>query len=279
MINDLSLLLKKILDDPALPEPLRSADIEFVRPTDPYSPGQRTVNLFLFDIRENVELRSNEPVVERVNGQAIIHRPPIRIACSYLLTAWPTGLAGEALVLQEHQLLSQALQALSRFPTIPASVLAGTGLAGQEPLLPMITAQPDGLKSASEFWSALGNKIRASLTVTVTISLPVFAATAGPLVTTIGTDFAPGPDAPPDAFAQIGGQVLSNTGQPVPGALVDITDAGLRARTNAEGFYAFAHVPQGTRTARVVAVGFHPKTQALIVPGQPEDYVITLIPL
>jgi hypothetical protein len=279
MINDLSQLLKKILDDPALPEPLQSAQIEFERPTDPYNPGQRTVNVFLYEIRENTELRSNEPVIERRDGRAIIHRPPLRVDCSYLVTAWPDGPAGETLVMQEHQLLSQVLQTLSRFPTIPASILAGTPLADQEPLLPMITAHADGLKNVSEFWSSLGNKIRPSITVTVTISMPVFDDVTGPLVTTIGTEFAPGVAAPPDALVQVGGQVLSNAGQTIAGALVDITDAELRTTTNAEGFYSFSRVPQGAHTIRVVAVGFNPQTQPLVVPGRPEDYVITLIPL
>jgi hypothetical protein len=279
MINDLSQLLKKILDDPQLPEPLRSARIAFERPTDPYNPGQRTVNVFLYDIRENTELRSNEPVIERRNGRAFIRRAPLRVSCSYLITAWPDGIAGEAMVMQEHQLLSQVLQTLSRFPTIPASILAGTNLADQEPLLPLMTAQADGIKSASEFWSSLGNKIRPSITVTVTISMAVFDDVTGPLVTTIGTEFAPGVAAPPDAFVQVGGQVLSNVGQTIADALVDITDAGLRTRTNAEGFYSFSSVPPGMHTISVVAVGFNPQTQPLIVPSQPEDYVITLTPL
>jgi hypothetical protein len=113
----------------------------------------------------------------------------------------------------------------------------------------------------------------------VTISLPVFDDITGPLVTTIGTEFAPGVGAPPDAIVQVGGQVLSNTGQTISGALVDITDAGLRTTTNAEGFYSFSSVPSGAHTIRVVAVGFNPQTQPLVVPGQPEDYVVTLIPL
>jgi hypothetical protein len=33
----------------------------------------------LFEVWENMELRSNEPKIERVNGQAVIHRAPMRV--------------------------------------------------------------------------------------------------------------------------------------------------------------------------------------------------------
>ncbi|NEO02350.1 MAG: DUF4255 domain-containing protein, partial [Moorea sp. SIO3I7] len=86
MIRDLSQVLRRILEQTSLssrfPE-LAEAQISFERPSETFSPGQTTVNLFLYDIREHLELRNNEPTIERRNGQAIIHNPPKRIACSY----------------------------------------------------------------------------------------------------------------------------------------------------------------------------------------------------
>ena len=81
MIRDLSETLQAILDDAGLeksfPE-LAAAQIAFDRPSEKFSPSQTTINLFLFDIRENTELRAKEPIVERRNGEALIHRPPMR---------------------------------------------------------------------------------------------------------------------------------------------------------------------------------------------------------
>src|SRR5215207_3840324 len=94
MIRDLSLTLQAILDDPALaasfPE-LAGAQVVFDRPSDTFNPSQTTIDLFLYDVRENMELRSNEPRLERLNGQTRIHPPPLRVMCSYLVTAWPVG--------------------------------------------------------------------------------------------------------------------------------------------------------------------------------------------
>ena len=187
MIRDLSLTLQAILDDPALVTPfpeLAAAQIVFDRPADPFSPQQTTLDLFLYDVRENMELRSNEPLIERNNGQATISRAPLRVQCSYLVTAWPVG--GGELPLQEHRLLSQALQVLSRHPTITAPFLKGS-LAGQEPPLPMMTSQTDGLKDPADFWAAIGNKLRASLNVTVTISMQPFTSETAPLAAATDT--------------------------------------------------------------------------------------------
>jgi Pvc16 N-terminal domain len=186
MIRDLSETLRAILDDQRLadsfPE-LNAAQIVFDPPVESFNPAQTTINLFLYDIRENTQLRSNEPTLTRDNGNASILRPPLRVACSYLITAWPVG--GTEPTLQEHHLLSQALLVLSRFPTIPGSYLQGK-LVGQTPALPMMVAKSDGLKDPSEFWTALGNKLRPSITATVTISLDVAdpKAEEAPLVKT-----------------------------------------------------------------------------------------------
>jgi len=244
MIHDLSLVLKKILDDPGLPEPLKSAQIEFVRPTEPYNPGQSTLNLFLYDVRENAELRDNQPTFQRQGGQVSIRQPPMRVACSYLVTAWPAGATGEALALQEHQLLSQALQALARHPTVPASFLQGS-LVGQEPPLPMMTAQMDGLKNPAEFWTAVGAKLRASFAVTVTIGMEVFPPEppAAVVITEKVSLEQIGSPATREEFFRIGGRVTTAANAPVVGAIVTLVQRGLSTTTDADGRYTLGPVP------------------------------------
>lgn len=276
MIRDLSLTLQAILTQPGLPAELAAARIVFDAPTDAYTPAQTEIDLFLYDIRENAELRRSDPVVERRNGQAIIHPAPLRVACSYIVTAWPVG--GTDLPLQQHRLLSQVLQLFSRLPTIPAAFLGG-GLVGQEPPLPMLTAQTDGLKNPAEFWLALSNRPRPSIMLVVTISVPVFEDVTGPLVTTRVTGFGVGTSVISETLVQIGGRVLSAAGQPLSDAYVDIPSVGLQTRTGLEGRFTFARVPIGTHTIRAVAVGFTLRTQPLVVPGPPENYEISLTPL
>jgi hypothetical protein len=291
MIDDVSRTLEAILDDSALgarfPE-LLAANVRFDRPDQTFAgsvPPPAAINLFLYDIRENLQLRSNERVVSRNGSQATIVQPPRRIDCSYLVTAWTVGSA--PLELREHQLLGQTLQVLGRFPTIPEAYLEGT-LAGQEPPLPMMAPQIDGLQSPAEFWTAMGNQLRASFAVTVTISVPLFEPVSGPIVTRKRTDVgAAEPGVPVDratldeSLVSVGGDVRAAGagGQPIAGAVVDIVDAGLRTHTDQSGRFAFARVPTGDRNFRVVAVGYQPLARTIAVPGKTEDYEFRLLPL
>jgi hypothetical protein len=275
MIRDLDETLKAILQDPSVPPELKAADIVFDRPNDPFTPAKTTIDLFLYDVRENTELRSNEQIVERVNHQSITHPAPLRLNCSYLVTAWPVG--GAELSLQEHRLLTQVLRALGQFPTIPSKYLQGS-LVVQDPPLPMVALHPDALKNLSEFWTSVGNKLRASLTVTVTISVPLFADVPDFLVTTRTASVAPSESGTPDSMVEVGGRVLDPTAQGIANATVDVLDMGLRQVSDADGRFSFLQVPAGAHTLRAVASGYQLKTQPLVVPGRSEDYEITLAP-
>jgi Pvc16 N-terminal domain/Carboxypeptidase regulatory-like domain len=279
MIDDLSKTLKAVLHDPAFatqfPE-LHAAEIVFDRPLDPFTPNNTTVDVFLYDLRENLELRLNEVTTTKVGNQIITHPAALRLACSYLVTAWPVG--GQDLALQEHKLLAQVLRVLSRYPTIPATFLQGT-LVGQDPPLPMVALHPDALKNLAEFWSSLGSKLKASLTVTVTISVPVFSDFTDFIVTTHSTIYAPGFSAPSETLIQFGGRVIDNNSNAVVGALVDILDMGLRETTDQAGQFDFETVPAGTYNVRAIASGFKPQVQSITFPGLPDEYVIQLAPL
>jgi hypothetical protein len=280
MIRDLSLTLRAILSQPGLPPELTAAQIIFDRPTEPFAPSPTAVDLFLYDIRENVELRSNEPIVERLNGQARIHRPPLRLACSYLVTAWPID--GEEPALQEHRLMSQVLELLSRYPTIPADFLQGS-LVGQEPPLPMMTAQANGLQNPAEFWTAIGNKLRASLTVTVTIAMPVLDPEDTPVVISRGVRLGQR-DLPATlgTFFRIGGRVTDAAGAPVAGATVTLVESGLTTiqrglmTTDARGRYHFGGLPAGPYKVRVQSLAGSAEVDVTVPAPAESNYDVRL---
>jgi hypothetical protein len=262
MIRDLSLTLQAVLSDPALAVPfpeLFGAHVMFDRPDDNFKPTQTSVNLFLFDVRENTELRSNETQVDRLNGQATIHTAPMRVACTYLVTAWPVS--GTDVVLQEQRLLSQVLQVFSSYPKIPASFLQGK-LVGQAPALPTMATHPEELKNPAEFWTAIGNKMRASVTVTVTISMEVFAPVTAPIAKTVSVRFGERTAADVDTitpstkveFFRIGGRVTSG-GQAVGGASIAVVGWGLGARTDGNGDFVLGVVQPGAYVLNVRSNG------------------------
>jgi hypothetical protein len=258
MIEDLSKTLRAILTQKGLPAELAAADITFEHPSEKFSPKETKVDLFLYDIREDVELRSNELVIERKNGEVITYQPPMRVACSYLVTAWPVG--GADLALQEQKLLGQVLQAFARVPKIPEKFLQG-GLKGQIPPLPMITALVDPQKNLSEFWTALGSQLRPSLTITATFSMPLLDPEKATMVTTeellLGQRIAPDEkeiiSSTAEKLVRIGifGRVTDATKSPVPGATVTLAEQDLTVKTDSEGNYEFVLKQPGTYTLRV----------------------------
>jgi hypothetical protein len=254
MIRDLSETLEQLVTTE-----LPGVQVELVRPSDPYNPAQglTTLNLFLFDIRENVDLRSNERVITRVNNQATITPPPLRVSCSYLVTAWPDG--NIDLELREHRLLSQALQVFSRFPTIPPAFLQG-GLVGQEPPLPMMAASTNGPPNPAEFWTALANRLRASFVLSVTIGMPLFDPIVAPQVLTAETGQSLAADGPGgleavpgtrEASFRIAGAVTDNAAVPVADATVTALPTGVQAKTAEDGRYDLGVLPTGAYTLRV----------------------------
>lgn len=265
MIDDLSKTLKYILSSEAKKEPgvfpnLVHAEIEFARPVKDYKPKPpQTVCLFLYDIRENRELRSNEPARVERNGQVTVTRPPLRVDCSYLITAWPAETTGAEekngvdqetardLFLLEQLLLSEVLLVLARYPVIPPNLLRGK-LADPEQEFPppMISARADGLNNISEFWTAIGSNLRPSLNVKATISMQVSEpeVEAKPVIERVFTEDKP-------SRLTIKGVIKDEKGAPVAGAKIALVELGLSATSDPEGSYGFDLIPIGRYQLRV----------------------------
>jgi len=277
MIRDLSETLQAILDDAGLeksfPE-LAAAQVAFDRPSEQFAPTLTTVNLFLFDIRENTELRAKEPIIERRNGEALIRRPPMRVDCSYLVTAWAAGSTGQKLVLEEHELLGQAMQVLARYPTIPEKFLQGS-LKDQGLPLPMSVGGTNRgeMKDPADFWSALGNRLRPSLVVTVTLELQTSEPETATLVSTqrvrVGLRDARSQSGlaknSVEEFFRVSGRVTDGKGKPLAGATVAAA-SGVSAVTDEEGRYALGGVPGGALGLEVRA-GAQRKSFKIVIPA------------
>ncbi len=270
MIRDLSATLRAILTQPGLPPELAATQVLFDRPVAQFNPSQSAINLFLFDIRENTELRNCEPTVTYSDGQAIIHRPPLRVDCSYLVTAWAVG--GAEVALQEHLLLSQVLQVFSRYPNIPGTFLQGSlkTSTDQSLSIPLSVAVPITTRQPTEFWTSLGIPVRAYLIVTATIALEPddYRPTKLPLVTSHAIGFQQmGAGASQDRSFQLGGQIRLANHQPLVAAQVTLLESGQTTQTDQAGLYQFSAVPAGTYTLQIQPTNGAVKQVPLTVPA------------
>lgn len=193
MIDDLNNTLRALLRH-ELPPPLNEqVAISFDPPDDQFPPPTVTppaIDLFLYDIRENRDLRSNDWTVQRESdGKAWRNLPLVRVDCSYLITAWPSPSTPNRAT-DEHRLLSQVMMVLLRYPKLPDALLQGA-LLTQELPLPTGVLQPGHLQSLGEFWQALGGKPKAALNYTVTIAVQPFIPVETPLAAAVDATIKP----------------------------------------------------------------------------------------
>lgn len=172
MIRDLDATIRQLLKTGApAGSALAGATISFDLPDAAWraSLSSLTVNCYLYDVHENVELRTHEMLTVRQGNMVTRVAPPVRIDCAYCITAWSPATTDA--VLEEHDLLSQVLLVLLRNPTIDRAVLQGS-LVGQIPPYPTVVASADGIvKNHPQFWTALDQKLKPSLSYIVTLAV------------------------------------------------------------------------------------------------------------
>ena len=175
MIDDLDRTIEAMLMHDLPPTMAKQVAVSFASPDGEFPPASvalPAIDLFLYDIRENRDLRSNEWFVDRAaNGVATKCPPQARMDCSYLITAWANAAAPNP-AQDEHRLIGEVIRVLLRYATIPATLLQGS-LKGQAPPLPTSTLSPSLLPGWGDFWQAIGGKPKVALNYTVTIGLDV----------------------------------------------------------------------------------------------------------
>jgi len=268
MINDLDetlkqLLIKNVPLDPA------EVDISFEMPDREWSASisKPTVNLYLYNIQENHELRDNEWSVAHNNGVAVRRKPPVRVDLSYLITVWTSDMA------DQHRLLGHILSTLFRYPKLPEDMRKGS-LIELDWDIRTFTAQPDGiLRNSADFWSALDNQLKPSINYVVTLPVDLDMAISAPEVKSKVFKFKGGNGASPEDIVQISG-IVCRKGKPaqvIPDARVLVKELQMSTNTNAEGKYAFNKLNFGSYNFEVSVKGEKERQVPIVVPSASYD--------
>jgi hypothetical protein len=167
------LLLQKMPLDPA------SVDISFDMPSRDWAARivKPTINLFLYDVRENHELRSNERTLVRNEAGTVgtERRAPVRMDLTYLITAWTSEVS------DEHQLLGGVLTTLLRSALLPDEVLKGL-LRNQAFPIRTWLAQPERTPNPWDFWGNMESRMKAGLNFVLTTAFEPFEPADAKLV-------------------------------------------------------------------------------------------------
>ncbi|HEX6362818.1 MAG TPA: DUF4255 domain-containing protein [Albitalea sp.] len=177
MIQDLDETLRELLVRTVPIDPA-AVDITFTMPGKDWAAAitKPTVNLFLYDIRENAELRSNQRQLARSGATGVETLSPARVDLAYLVSAWTSDVA------DEHRLLGDVLRALLSRPVLPQDVLQGAMAAQAYPLRAWI-AQPERTPNVWDFWGGLDGRLKAALSYVVTLAVETAAPFEVELVT------------------------------------------------------------------------------------------------
>src|SRR5947209_1476889 len=176
MIQDVDESLRALVKRDALNG--SKADVAFDAPNKEWSSRRNTptVDLYLYDIREDLEQR--EVMWEAIrddSGFVTERRPPARrFKLSYLVTAWTQRPE------DEHRLLSSLLSCFLRNQTMPVDLITGSLVGARLPITLNIAMPPPQDRSISDVWSALGGELKASLDLVVNAPVAVRRSKAAP---------------------------------------------------------------------------------------------------
>ena len=264
MISDLDETIKQLLTKKGAID-AAEIDINFETPDREWSASisKPTINIYLYDIRENHKLRSTEwAITKDENGNATKKKNASRIDISYLITVWTND------IMDEHRLLWHVLFTLFRYHELPEELLSEELLRTKYPIK-TTTAQPDGLfNNPADFWSALDNEIKPSIYYVVTLPLDTDMAFTAPMVKTKVLKITP-PDTDGESLIQITGRV-HKVGKPLQGitdARVIAKEAKMTAVTDSEGYYFFPKLDAGKHTFQVLMPGKDAVETVINVPG------------
>ncbi|WP_327096481.1 DUF4255 domain-containing protein [Nocardia vinacea] len=141
-------------------------DVVFDAPTKDWAARRNspTVNMFLYDIREDLRRRQRGLINEYDDRGVVVnrHQGPRYFKLSYLITAWTQRPE------DEHRLLSALLSCFLRHDQIPPDSLNGTLADIGLPVALNIALPPPEDRSFADVWSALGGELKPSLDLVVT---------------------------------------------------------------------------------------------------------------
>ncbi len=239
-----------------------------------------TINLFLFDLQENTEMRRGDFERTRSNGRAERRAPPRRFDLRYMVSALTTAIE------DEHELIWRVLLTLVRHPQFPAELLSDE-LRSLEPAPVTKVSQSDEGQRLSGVWTALGVPFHPSLYYVVTVPVDMNMVIESPLVLTRTARYTRthADGVSPEVGVQIGGVVRNAEGLPLTNVRVSLEGrAASGSETDAEGRFVLAGVPSGKVELRVTSVGGmhkivmvevpHPGSGAGLDIAQPYDIVL-----
>ncbi len=266
MLSELDETIRQVLIKASGFDPAE-VDVSFDIPNRAWSTGisKPTLNCYLFDIHERRGLREDGwQVSRRGTPQAERRPPPLFFEITYLITAWTRE------VEDEHRLLWHVLRTLMRCAVIPPEHYQGELELDGRPITTTVAQQEGVLRSPGEFWTALENQLKPSLSFVVTLPVDREAVPAGPPVFSTGIRVRL-PEIGAGRGLRLGQLFRLEEGADTGGVRIDVEEAGACCTTDAEGRFRLDGLPPGRYTLVAhLAGGEQRRAVVLRGPEQPQ---------
>lgn len=264
MFADLDESLKQMLIQ-EVPLPQNDVDVVFERPDRDNVArfSKPTVDLFLFDVSENRDLReAGWRPAGTENGRTTLRWPPLQLDVHYLVTVWAQA------VDDEHRLIYHLHRTLRRLSEMPDELREGA--VANQPGPVNLEVDDQELKTLVDIWGVIDNRMQPGFVLKATVAVDLNGAREVPVVRT--STLRAGPSgAPLETSNRIAGRVTAEGGEPIAGAKVRV--GGHLAVTDNEGRFTVAPLPNGELQIEVDAAGHREVAQRVAVPG---SYDVTL---
>ncbi|MEZ4832329.1 MAG: Pvc16 family protein [Caldilineaceae bacterium] len=271
--------------------PIRGNEVEitFDQPKREWSArlNRPTLNLFLYDVRENVSLRNRtqRQSVEPGRREVLIQRPETRVDLHYMITAWASE------VDDEHRLLTRTMLCFLRHAQLPVALMTGS-FSDYDRAIHLSVAQYDHPLNPTEIWGVLDNELRPALSLQATLTLYPHTPVLVPAIRTRelrlidmdrvarlqpaqsptnGSTQATPEDAILSRLWTIGGVV--NLGADLDDASLTLEELDRDIPLDADGRFVIGNLRTGTYTLRLAIPGQAPVTRTIEVPS--EEYNVT----
>jgi hypothetical protein len=251
-------------------------DIKFNQPKREWTArlNRPTIDLFLYDVRENNKRRTQSPAWLNSDGggnSVTQTHQPFWLDLHYMITAWTREPE------DEHRLLANVVMALLRYPYLPEELCEGE-LADIELEIPIRIAQYDALQNIDRLWAAMDNEYHATVDCTVSLPVDPFEEITTPVVKTV--DLTTGQSfRPPTGFFETGGESLHawiasgtiHTDHPLEDIRMILVERGQYVPLDPNGRFFITNLREGEYTLEILIEGEETITHFIAVPSDEYD--------
>ncbi|GJL61820.1 MAG: hypothetical protein NPIRA04_04740 [Nitrospirales bacterium] len=244
MIKHLDETIKRVIHQKAGFSP-EEVEIAFDQPTGTWANAltRPTLNCYLYDIRENLDLRNYEVTRESLpEGKIREALSPMWLDLTYIITAWTT------VVEDEHEILWRAIAALANTNPIPWELCEEPLKAQPVPIETQTAQVTEALSNLSDLWNVMDNQLKPAFNHRVTLAMDRDLTVIYPMVLTKQVSVHRQAHEPRSLaeYFQVGGVVFrKKTKQPIAEAEIISPQQGITVKSDEFGRYKLSSLERG----------------------------------